>query len=124
MINVIKDKIKNYYSQCGYNDYIDFSKELIIFYYVIADDNFIEIRSDINKYKVITYYNDTKINEITFFDIKSYYFYFIKNINKKYFIKNISFYTNGEFDITGIVTKDIPEIRKVTKESKQLENSF
>ena len=31
MINVIKDKIKNYYSQCGYNDYIDVSKELIIF---------------------------------------------------------------------------------------------
>ena len=25
MINVIKDKIKNYYSQCGYNDYIDFT---------------------------------------------------------------------------------------------------
>ena len=65
-----------------------------------------------------------KINEITFFDIKSYYFYFIKNINEKYFIKNISFYTNGEFDITGIVTKDIPEIRKINKESKQIENSF
>ena len=115
MINIIKEKIKSYYSQCGYNDYIDFSKELIIFYYVITDNDFIEIRSDINKYKVTTYYNDTKINEITFLDIKSYYFYFIKNI---------SFYTNGEFDITGIVTKDIPEIRKVTKESKQLENSF
>ena len=71
MINVIKDKIKNYYSQCGYNDYIDFSKELIIFYYVIADNNFIEIKSDINKYKVITYYNDIKINEITFLDRKS-----------------------------------------------------
>ena len=117
MINIIKEKIKNYYSQCGYNDYIDFSKELIIFYYVIDDNDFIEIRSDINKYKVTTYYNDTKINEITFLDIKSYYFYFIKNINEKYFI-------NGGFDITGIVTKDIPEIRKVTKESKQLENSF
>ena len=91
---------------------------------MIADNNFIEIRSDINKYKVTTYYNDIKINEITFFDIKSYYFYFIKNINEKYFIKNISFYTNGEFDITGIVTKDIPEIRKINKESKQIENSF
>lgn len=124
MINIIKEKIKSYYRQCGYNDYIDFSKELIIFYYVITDNDFIEIRSDINKYKVTTYYNDTKINEVTFLDIKSYYFYFIKHINEKYFIKNISFYTNGEFDITGIVTKDIPEIRKVTKESKQLENSF
>ena len=91
MINIIKEKIKSYYSQCGYNDYIDFSKELIIFYYVIADNDFIEIRSDINKYKVTTYYNDTKINEITFLDIKSYYFYFIKNINEKYFIKNIIF---------------------------------
>lgn len=96
----LEEKIQKYYDTLHLDKEICFQKEILVYIYPLNGRSFLEIYTNINTRKVITYRDGIKEYETEFSDEQSYYFYFLQYLSKEYFLENEFFYTKQKISVS------------------------
>ncbi|MBS9776363.1 MAG: hypothetical protein KGV57_04675 [Fusobacterium sp.] len=101
----IRNKLMKFYKESEIEIKIEELSEFLVAYFEVDLDNWIEISTNIKTFEIITKINGKEIKKITFKNKEQYLFYFLNNLNKHYFLRNLAFYTNNLYEIKAVVNK-------------------